>query len=274
MHFIFPLQFEWSFPNVNQLYPFRFLLLLLFTRQGPARKQTILKSRCNFMLKVDYAADERAKKSKKECRGNPEISNSKRKGHHHPKQGGTKGNMVIAGAQRLKSPSRSISYIQPVQREMRPQADRVAGEHAVWGGKNMEKHPDFGLPTTIQFSNSTSLWPNPARSQRLQESGKYSLQGQTEQKKGRAVKGAGAIRLSTGWPPFWKLDSVPVLKPSAQSVAPCYKRQGYVLLLWLLLASLGPPFTSFTSPSYLTLNSLFPADYLSALFKHAKLFHC
>lgn len=62
----------------------------------------------------------------------------------------------------------------------------------------MEKHPDFGLPTTIQFSNSTSLWPNPARSQRLQESEKYSLQGQTEQKKGRAVKGAGAIRLSTG----------------------------------------------------------------------------
>lgn len=59
------------------------------------------------------------------------IATAKRKGRHHPKQGGTKGNMVIAGPQSLRSPSRSGNYIQPVQREMRPQADKVADGHAV-----------------------------------------------------------------------------------------------------------------------------------------------
>lgn len=40
-----------------------------------------------------------------------------------------------------------------------------------------KKHSDVCLPTTIQFSNRISLWPNPARSQQMLEPGKCSLQG-------------------------------------------------------------------------------------------------
>lgn len=68
------------------------------------------------MLKTGYTGDERAKKSKKGWKGNPEISNNRRKSPYYLKQGGTKGKMVITGAQSLGHPG-VVGAIQTVQRD-------------------------------------------------------------------------------------------------------------------------------------------------------------
>lgn len=126
-------------------------------------------------MKISYIGDERAKMSKKRWRGNPEINNNKGKNHYHPKQRGTKGNIAIIRAESLRSSSRGGNYpatgrerqghrAEELQPAMLPEVERVK-----------EKHPDFSLPITIQFPNSTSIWPKPAQSQGILESRKCSL---------------------------------------------------------------------------------------------------
>lgn len=66
-----------------------------------------------------------------------------------------------------------------LQPEMLPEVERVG-----------EEHPNFCLPTTIQFPNSTALSLNPARSQQILGSGKCSLQ-----RPDRAVRGTGHVKI-------------------------------------------------------------------------------
>lgn len=89
------------------------------TSRGPARKQTTLKSRYKFTMKIGYMGDDRARKTKKRWRGNPEISNNRRKSHHHPELEAQRG-CGYPGPRAWAHPA-VVGTIRPVQREMRPQ---------------------------------------------------------------------------------------------------------------------------------------------------------
>lgn len=209
MKLIFPPQFEWSFPNVNQLY--HFLPVSAQPRNKPLWKVDVISY---WKLTAQVIKEPRSQRKDggathrlgtAEERATTTQGTRRDKGEYgyywSPESGVTwpKWEWPPAYVEREKA----TGQIQ-LQLAMLPKVERVEREHS-----------DVCLPTTTQFSNS---FPLAESSQKPTDTGAWEMQPagirQASTREGLR-KDMGPIRPSTGWLPFQKCDSVPLLKASA-----------------------------------------------------------